>query len=36
MIAVAHEGAWKPEGACVDIDDPELDDIIAADAARAK
>lgn len=36
MIAVAHEGGWKPEGACVDIDDPELDDIIAAEAAKAK
>jgi branched-chain amino acid transport system substrate-binding protein len=36
MIAVAHEGGWKPEGACVEIDDPELDDVFAAEAVKAK
>ena len=31
MIAVAHDGGWKPEGGCVELDDPELDDILAAE-----
>jgi branched-chain amino acid transport system substrate-binding protein len=31
MVAVAHDGGWKPEGACFEIDDPELDDILAAE-----
>jgi hypothetical protein len=36
MIAVAHDGSWKPEGTCVEIDDPELDDVFAAEAAKTK
>jgi branched-chain amino acid transport system substrate-binding protein len=36
MIAVAHDGGWKPEGACVEIDDPELDDVFAAEGVKAK
>ncbi len=36
MIAVAHDGDWKPEGACFEIDDPELDDIVAAEKSGAK
>lgn len=29
MIAVTNHNDWKPEGGCVEIDDPELDDIVA-------
>jgi branched-chain amino acid transport system substrate-binding protein len=36
LIAVAHDGDWKPEGACFEIDDPELDDIVAAEKSGAK
>jgi branched-chain amino acid transport system substrate-binding protein len=31
MIAVAHDGGWKPEGGCIEVDDPELGDILAAE-----
>jgi branched-chain amino acid transport system substrate-binding protein len=34
MIAVAHKGEWQPEGSCVEIDDPELDDVFAAEAKK--
>lgn len=31
MAAVAHDGGWKPEGGCFQVDDPELVDILAAE-----
>jgi len=33
MVAVAHDGGWQPKGGCFEIDDPELDDILAAEKA---
>lgn len=36
MVAVASKGGWAPKGNCFEIDDPELDDIIAAEKAGAK
>lgn len=36
MVALAHDGGWKPEGACFEIDDPELDDVFAAEGVEAK
>jgi branched-chain amino acid transport system substrate-binding protein len=35
MIAVSHDGGWKPEGGCIEVDDPELDDILAAEKSGA-
>ena len=32
MIAVAHDGGWKTIGSCIRADDPELDDVFAAEA----
>jgi branched-chain amino acid transport system substrate-binding protein len=31
LIAVAHDGGWKTEGGCIELDDPELDDIFVAE-----
>jgi branched-chain amino acid transport system substrate-binding protein len=36
LIAVAHDGGWKTEGACFEIDDPELDDIFLAEKSGTK
>jgi branched-chain amino acid transport system substrate-binding protein len=36
LIAVAHDGGWKTEGSCFEIDDPELDDIFLAEKSGTK
>lgn len=33
MVAVARNGGWETKGECFQIDDPELDDILAAEKA---
>jgi branched-chain amino acid transport system substrate-binding protein len=34
LIAVAHDGGWKTESGCFDLDDPELDDIDVAEKSK--
>jgi branched-chain amino acid transport system substrate-binding protein len=36
MVAVSNGDGWTPKGGCFEIDDPELDDILAAEKAAGK